>query len=199
MWRDAALRLLALLWLGLIGLGFVAWERYDTTPGESAAAAGGPGQRSTLVMFLHPHCPCSRASLNELADLLGGPHPPVSVRVVFVRPKGVPTGWEKTALWDAAAGLPGVVPTCDEGGAEARRAGATTSGHVVLFDSAGERAFGGGISRARGRQGGGPGRRAVEVIWAGRDPGVREFPVYGCPLLTAESCSDETGNGACPR
>src|SRR5581483_2344790 len=117
-------------WFAAVAAGFVAWERYDTTPGEARAAeptAVPPAGRWRLVMFAHPHCPCTRASLGELAELVG--QTPVEAEVVFVRPADCPDGWERTAAWEAAAAIPGVRVRCDVGGLEAMRAGAATSGH----------------------------------------------------------------------
>ena len=67
-WKWAVL---AAAWLGAVGTGLWAMFEYETTPGTAAASpvhwpAGSalPVDRDlpTVVIFLHPHCPCSRAS-----------------------------------------------------------------------------------------------------------------------------------------
>src|SRR5690349_5971168 len=40
--------------------------------------------KPTLVMFVHPRCPCSRASMNELATLMSHVQESVSSEVLFV-------------------------------------------------------------------------------------------------------------------
>lgn len=171
----------AAVWLAGVAAGFAVWDRYDATPGTQAAAAGEPGAAPwTLTLYAHPHCPCTRASLGELAELARDLPPGVRVRVVFVRPAGAEPGWERAASWDAAAAIPGVAVTCDADG-DAARAGAATSGHVVLTDAAGRVAFRGGLTRGRGRVGESAARRTILGVVAG-ERASGEAPVYGCPL-----------------
>jgi hypothetical protein len=190
-----ALRIGIGLWLAVIAVGFGVWDAYEATPGGAGPAAAEdhrPTGRPSLVVYAHPRCPCTRATLAELAEVLATVPPGVAVEVVFVRPAGTPARWERTESWDAAARLPGARVRSDVGGAEARRAGAETSGHVVARDATGKVGFRGGVTRARGRFGDSPGRRAVEAVLAGRSPEVGEAPVFGCPLSVPGSgcCSD---------
>src|SRR5437016_4114966 len=67
------------LWAISVGGGIVMLWRYASTPGLTAtppsswpvesAIARTPG-RATVVMMAHPHCPCTRASIAELAVLM---------------------------------------------------------------------------------------------------------------------------------
>ncbi|HEX4612822.1 MAG TPA: hypothetical protein VH092_31800 [Urbifossiella sp.] len=176
----------AVVWLGGAAAGFAVWGGYDATPGPQAVGAAGPGDAAgspwALTVYAHPHCPCTRAGLAELAELARARPVGLDIRVVFVRPAGAEAGWERTASWDAAAAIPGVRVCCDPDGAEAGRAGAITSGHAVLADRAGRVAFRGGLARGRGRAGESAGRRAVLAIAAG-EGAAAEAPVYGCPLV----------------
>ena len=134
-------------------------------------------------MFLHPHCPCSRASLEELGHLLSSNSDELRAFVIFCKPEGAPDGWEKTALWQQAAGMKGIDVSSDDQDQERRRFGARTSGQVLLFDRRGRLAYSGGITRARGQAGANPGRSAVEAILRGQPPSSRSGPVFGCPLV----------------
>jgi len=67
----------------------------------------------------HPHCPCTRATLGELAVLMARVQKRVNAVVVFVVPNGVPEKWEETDLWRNAAQIPGVRVLKDVGGKEA--------------------------------------------------------------------------------
>ena len=190
--------LLGAAWLALAAAGFAAWERYDATPGAAGPAAdAAPTGRWELVLFAHPHCPCTRAALAELAELAHDA-PGLAVRVVYVRPPGAPDGWERTGTWGDAAALPGITVTADAGD-EASRAGAKTSGHAVLYDPHGRVAFRGGVTRARGRAGDSPGRRAVLALVAGREPETREAPAFGCPLLGPDDRAPKCEETTCPR
>ena len=106
----------------------------------------------------------------------------MSVRVLIVRPAATADGWEWSELREAAAGIRGVELACDIGGEESHRVGAETSGLAVLTDPDGQVVFRGGLTRARGREGDAPGRRAI-LDWVGGRTGASEAPVFGCPLF----------------
>src|SRR5690349_9897857 len=99
---------LVALWLlaSVGGLGAVL--AYETTPGRSGTGAAPPwpaasrlprtGGRPTLVLFLHPLCPCSRATLSELERLLVPSRGRVDVVAAFVAPAGAPADFARTPL-----------------------------------------------------------------------------------------------------
>src|SRR5271166_3040387 len=105
------------LWLALVSAGSAVLLDYGLTPGAAGAAPAHWPRDSALtlnrheaplVMIVHPHCPCSRASLSELLALMTTAAGQVKAYVLFVRPPGVPRGWERTGLWRQAAAIPGV-------------------------------------------------------------------------------------------
>lgn len=104
------------------------------------------------------------------------------VYVLFLQPSGFPATWDKTDLWDSAAAIPGVTVLGDPDGANARRFGAMTSGHTLLYSAQGELLFSGGITLARGHFGDRAGRSAIlaMVDRAGAAP-VRTR-IFGCLL-----------------
>lgn len=177
---------LAAVWAAAVAAGFYRWADYDATPGQSGPPIHDDtpdGRAFTLVVYVHPHCPCAAATLAEVAEIAGRAKAACRIRVAFVCPPGAPPGWERTALWDRAAALPGVETAVDAGGAEASRAGAATSGHAVLFGPDGAPRFAGGLTRARGQRGESAGRAAVLAALAGDPPPAARTAVFGCPLL----------------
>jgi hypothetical protein len=183
-------------WAALVGAGFGWLALYETRPGAGAAATRSwpaesglrrdPG-RWTLLLFLHPRCPCSRASLEELDTILSEGGDRVCAYAVFCRPPGVPPGWEKTATWRRATAVKGLSVYCDDDDKERNRFGPETSGHALLYDPEGRLRYSGGITRARGQTGDSPGRSAVASFLRGESPPVREGPVFGCPLVDPET------------
>jgi hypothetical protein len=193
--------LLATIWLTIVLVGFAVWEIYDRTPGDNPSlVTNQPAARGhlELVMFVHPHCPCARASLSELKMILTIAKPELKVRVLFVRPVGADPGWVQGSLWDEALELPGVEVACDEDGAEAKQAQAIISGHVVLRDATGAVLFHGGITPGRNRVGSNPGRQSVMAWLRGERGATSTAPVFGCPLLCNRSCCAEE-NLTCPK
>jgi hypothetical protein len=184
------------IWLAGVAAGFHQLWLYSGTPGAAAAPSSidwPPESRiersrvaPTLVMFLHPHCPCSFASMNELDRILTDLGGTLAAHAIVVRPRGVPEGWERGRIFDRARELKGVSVEIDEGGVEAHRFGAETSGYVLLYDSSGRLVFRGGITAARGHEGENVGsERIVSLARTGHaDKG--EAAVFGCGLKDPE-------------
>jgi hypothetical protein len=182
------------IWAGLVGVGFSRIAGFETTPGQQGPApATWPtasvlprydGHR-TLVMFVHPKCVCTRASLTELNAIMVGRPAATDALVVFVRPAGVAADWERTDTWASVARIPQTTRLVDAGGEEARRFGAATSGQALLYDAAGTRRFAGGITDSRGHAGDNVGRRSIVALLGGTTPLDAGHAVYGCPLHDA--------------
>jgi hypothetical protein len=191
--RSLFLGAAATAWIAAVTTGFAMLLTYKNTPAVETGRPpsiwpGGsamrrvPG-RATLVMFAHPHCPCTQASLSELARLLPRVSAPVDTRVVIVRPPGVDPDWDDTGLRQRAAAIPGVTLVRDEGGLEAARFRAGTSGLVVLYDATGRRLFSGGITASRGHEGDSAGGRRLFAALKGEQPDSDRSPVFGCALV----------------
>lgn len=184
--------ILTAVWLGVAGIGLAGLWRYEATPGKvGAPSANWPDdsqierrvQRPTLVVFAHPRCPCTRASLGELALIMAHCPGRVDAHVLFFKPSGFPNDWEKTDLWRSAEAIPGVKAASDSDGSEAKRFGAATSGHSLLYDQKGRLLFSGGITASRGHSGDNAGRNAIESLLMGRAASQNQTSVFGCPLL----------------
>jgi hypothetical protein len=200
--RRAVLGVGLTAWLVLTAAGFAYWEHYEATPGSADPLTAAPIQARggwELVLFAHPHCPCTRASLAELAELSQQAGPRLEIRVVFIQPEGTPAGWERTELWATAAAIPGVRVSSDPDGVEARKCGAITSGQVVLYDATGRVAFYGGLTRARGRVGESAARQTILNLLAGHESTRRDMPVFGCALSRPDACFDREKTTPCPQ
>lgn len=183
-WLTAMLVGGGCLWRTKLTPAAIVHDLPEAWPAASAIArADGV---ATLVMLAHPRCPCTRASIAELARLMTDAYGHVQAHVLVVRPPGAPEQWERTGLWPSAAAIPGVTVHVDIDGHEARRFGATASGHVVVYDAAGRLRFRGGITAARGHEGDNPGRsQALAAIL--HSLGDASTPTFGCELLTADA------------
>ena len=192
--RSLWLWALAAVWIAAVTGGLSVLWAYDNTPGEGGRSpAAWPAETNlfrgtnqpTLVLFAHPQCSCTRASLGELAELLARAKRQPKTYVVFLKPFGVTRDWEKTDLWRKATALPNVTVIRDDDGTEAARFGAVTSGQTVLYDEEGALLFAGGITGARGHSGDNAGRASV-VALLNRMPFERSSTsVFGCGLFSA--------------
>jgi hypothetical protein len=183
--------LAGLAWAFAVVGGFAILLKFKTGAGRAESApASWPAttalaraaDRATLLMFLHPHCVCSRASLAELGRMLPRVRERVATRVVMVRPDGTAPGWEQSGLRDAALATPGVTVVEDVGGAEAARFGAATSGACVLYDRDGRLLFTGGITALRGHEGESFGQERIVSLLTSGAADRHDSPVFGCEL-----------------
>lgn len=181
-----------LAWLVVVVCGFTTLLNYQSAPGEAGAASPSwptdsclprPADRAALVMAVHPHCPCTRASIGELAVVMTRCRDAAAAYVLFLKPNSFDKDWVTTDLWRSAAAIPGVSVVCDEGGVESRRFGALTSGQVALYDRRGQLLFRGGMTGSRGHSGDNAGRSAVISLATTGLADRREAFVFGCPLF----------------
>jgi hypothetical protein len=180
-----------LLWGASVFAGLKVIVEYKNTPGPAAAAPRRwPGashlvlssEQPTLVMTVHPQCPCTRASVGELARLTSSLQGRVKTYVLFMKPQGFSQEWAKTDIWHNARRIPGVTTVVDEEGKEMAFFGAETSGHVFLYNPDGTLMFSGGITPRRAHEGDNVGRERIIQLVRGERAERRESPVYGCAL-----------------
>ncbi|MCU1235078.1 MAG: redB [Candidatus Solibacter sp.] len=183
------------VWARAVGVGVSVMLRYAYTPGRLAAAtkewpAGAgiepAGGRATLIVFAHPQCPCSRATIAELAKIITCCRQDVDATVFFYLPSADARDWMATDLWRSAERIPGVRVMADVRGAEARRFGARTSGQTMLFDAGRRLVFNGGITAARGHYGDNDGEADIVALLRGQSPAQRKTPVFGCALTETD-------------
>jgi len=194
--------LLGVLWAGIAVTGGHALLKYENSPGTVGKVASSwppdsPVQLAndcpTLVMAAHPQCPCTRASVAELAQLMARVRGKVHAYVLFYSPRESGDDWENTDLRRTAAQIPGVTVLSDIDGAEAQRLGAETSGHTFLFDPTGRLLFNGGITASRGHSGDNAGESAILALINTHTSKRSQTFVFGCslknPAREAVKCS----------
>ena len=182
------------LWLVMLVAGFAILVDRDVRPAPQGEAADRwPAEsrlqfnreRPTLLMFVHPRCPCSRASLAELERVLAKSDD-ADARLVLVKPEGAPADWEQSFLAERAARLPGVTVLRDQRGAEAEMFGALASGQTFLYDTSGQLIFRGGLTAGRGHFGESASSDKLLSLLTHRGTARQVAPVYGCPLQNDE-------------
>lgn len=136
-------------------------------------------------MVAHPHCPCTAASVGELAQIMARLEGRIAACVLLVKPNESGADWEDTNLRRSAEAIPGVKVVVDPAGVEARRLGAETSGHTLLFASDGRLLFSGGITASRGHAGDNAGESAIVALVNNQTPARTRTLVFGCSLANS--------------
>lgn len=180
------------LWLLLLSFGFWRLMFYANTPGEGAvtgtdwpteAQLDRPSHSGILIIFTHPYCPCSMATLGELERLVPHFQGKIHSSVFFFKPKEKDLNWVKSDAWKKVQLLQGVNTFVDEDGKEAAKFGAKTSGQALLYNSEGHLVFNGGITPERGHMGDSVGRSAILRFLSKGDSVAVSSPVFGCSLV----------------
>lgn len=181
-----------LIWVIVIGAGMRTLMSYESAPGTvgvvrpswpKASKISPPNERAVLVMLAHPRCPCTDASMEELAKIMAHLQGKVRAYVLFLKPKGSSAAWEDTALRRSAAKISGVTVLSDVDGVEARNFGAETSGHTLLYDRNGSLLFSGGITQSRGHSGDNSGESAIISLVNNQRASRAKTFVFGCSLV----------------
>jgi hypothetical protein len=182
----------AAAWLVAVSGAFAIVWKYKSTPSAegvlaparwpASSAVARSANRATLLLFAHPRCACTRASVAELARMMARFHDRLEARVLFWTPRDGPSDWNATDLWSSAARIPGVTVLRDEEGREASRFAVATSGGVVLYDARGRLLFQGGITAARGHEGDSFGQERIASLLTTGAADRADAPVFGCAL-----------------
>ncbi len=189
-------------WGLLVGAGMSVLHARAARPGDAGSRpmqwpVESPlplaSDRPTLLVFLDLKCPCARATMAELEMILTRCGGRAVARILVEGTESGAATWANDRALANLARFPGVNARLDAKGIESNRFGIATSGHVLLFRPDGRLIYQGGVTGARGHEGANYGRDAVISLILGDEPGVRTFPVFGCPLETAASSARERG------
>ncbi|MBI1757123.1 MAG: hypothetical protein HYR64_08470 [Fimbriimonas ginsengisoli] len=189
-WANTLVASAIALWTLALAAGFYFIERHANGSGQPASppevmaaslSAPTPSPKHRLLLFAHPQCPCTMATLEALDRLMATSRDQIDVSVYVWRPTAKTEKWAETALWERASRIPGARVILDPDGAEIRRYGARTSGQVLLYSPRGELEFSGGITPSRGHEGDCAGRDAITDALRGVHT-TRTAPVFGCAL-----------------
>lgn len=194
LFSTTRLTILTLTWFAMSLGGFAYWELHERTPGlisepttEAFNRLTSPSPGLRMMLFLHPHCSCSRATLNQLASCMSERRFDSDLCVYFVRPPGARENWEVSELRSLATVIPCARVLTDVDGKIARAYGVHTSGHLIVQDSTDAIRFTGGITPGRGNGQDCAGRQAVISLFAGELAAISSTPVFGCPLFESDS------------
>lgn len=190
------------VWAWTTSYGLQTYTVGETGPPHewpSESSLGLAPDRPTLVYFLHPRCPCTRASTRQLERTLAGAGLPPANRpdvvVVASLPPDASREWRCSSTVRGAAGLPGARVHWDVGGVEADRFRVVVSGAAALYREDGRLLFSGGVTSSRGHEGDSAGSdRLAALLRRPSSSRVAEStPVFGCRLYRESDASALAG------
>lgn len=185
-------RWLLIPWVIVALIGFAFLQNYSNTAGKTETKGDQwpvgtslirAKERPTLVMFLHPKCPCSQASLEEISRVLATHPDAYTLNFVFFKPSNEDDNWAETSLWKTVSKLPHAQAIIDQDAHEAKLFGALTSGDTFVYSPTGKLEFRGGVTPARGSIGDNAGIETLTLLAQGRTAVSKNSPVFGCPIV----------------
>lgn len=201
--KSLTLWAVSVLWFtGVCGGMSVLWS-YSSEPSHASTSAAGRWPEGsgvsrnesipTLVVAIHPKCPCSRATAEELSRIVRYTQQRMEVIALVYSPDSMPQGWERTDLWSSLSKVTWCRVISDTNGAEIARFGAATSGECMLFGADGVLVFHGGITGSRGHAGDNAGSSSVVAYSRGHELQRSSTPVFGRSIFDAgaSACCEE--------
>jgi hypothetical protein len=205
-----AYRFGAVIWLLAVAMGLGYLMNYANRPGDQGSPVKTwPGvngvqhsaAKPTLLLFAHPQCPCTRASIQELSVILAQCRDRVDCRVLFYQSEAQQLEWVNSPCWRQAESIPGIQLVRDWDARLAGEFGVRTSGHALLYAPSGQLLFEGGITPSRGHQGeNGGSQKLLALIESAfsNDTAVmlqsvrtETHHVFGCPLQAPRALASE--------
>ena len=164
------------------------------TPPSTRQTSLGSTTLPTLLVFIHPQCSCTHATLTQLDQVLHSVQVPVQVELAIYQ---LPLKSKSSQTFDPAQFLHQPFRSIpDTGGSLAKRFGAATSGEILLYAANGRLLFQGGITPSRSDTTPGPSTMALTTALRSttishsysraRSPNTAPAPfeVFGCPIFT---------------
>jgi hypothetical protein len=190
-WKTALLILAGIFWMVVVGLSFTKLYNFEFISGPTDVIAQQWPQATIiprdnhlfqLIMFAHPQCSCTNATMSELEEIMAHTQGKVKTYVLFVQLKLFNEQWVKSDLFKTTGRIPGVQVMIDDEAKQAKLFGGTTSGQVFLYNPQGQLVFMGGITASRGHSGDNAGQSAIIDLINNRPTKVHRTPFFGCLL-----------------
>lgn len=181
---------LVVIWTAALSAAVAGLAKYDNTAGKSSPETDWPKASRLerregalqLVVFAHPACPCTPATLSELARAVGTASTKSHIHLVLSGPEADSIKWKAILTTLVKPGVVNASLVEDPDAKEAALFKARTSGQTFLFDAKGSLLFSGGITSSRGHEGSNTGEETVKDWLRGKSAKKTQTPVFGCPL-----------------
>lgn len=182
--------LLLTLWAVLIGSLLLWLGHYSMQEGDRGLVPRELDEPSGLVahFFLHPQCPCSGASVEELDRLMTrlGAKSDLLVTAHVFEPENATNDWAGSEMVARLKRMPGVQVQMDPLGKQGETLGVKSSGHLLVYHD-GVLRFSGGLTALRGHAGRSDSGEAAYLALTGEHKNEWmtdvDWVVFGCPIL----------------
>ncbi|WP_286766000.1 MULTISPECIES: RedB [Rhodopirellula] len=139
--------------------------------------------QTTVLIFYHPHCPCTRATIRCMERMIASfASQPNIVAYAFI-PSGEVDSWIESETTDKLRSFGNVSIVADHDAKASRQFDVATSGHVLVYNDA-RLSFSGGITPSRGHEGSCDSGAAFLNSINGESNQRVKWPVFGCAIVS---------------
>ncbi len=138
-------------------------------------------RKNNLVLFLHPHCPCSFATVNELKRVLA--RTDVDLSVVFI---DLDKSYDlsRQELFKQVSQIKAAKIIIDKNNVMTKAFKVYTSGTILAYNKDGGLIFQGGITAGRGEEGDNLAKN--KLVQSLKCQKMSQAQVFGCSLLDSK-------------
>lgn len=157
----------------------------ERLPADSQLALPFRDRTLTLVVAVHPDCPCTGATLEQLDRFLTKNPQSAQVLALFwvEDSDSPPLALQRNPYWQRIGKMESATAAIDPQGARAAQFGALVSGAVAAYDQTGSLRFQGGLTSSRGHAGPSRGLNMLEAILRDEPTAdTNNAPSFGCSL-----------------
>ena len=142
----------------------------------------------TLILFYHPHCVCTRATVHNLQSVTAATNKHLNSIAIAYQPVISDPRWIHSST-SRDLKKAGFRVFADLDGKCCRELGVYTSGHVLVYDEQGKLVFNGGVTQSRGHEGSCNACDDLVKSIENADENIFVWPVFGCAILESEDQS----------
>jgi hypothetical protein len=170
----------------LVG-GFGLLIRYEATASQTGSPQAAEstvfrdGNVFSVVIGLHPHCPCSRATVAELLKIYSHVPEKTKITALVFKPKTEADSWIECVSLSTLQKMNATI-VVDTDGERATSLGLNTSGQIQIYSPQGKLLYNGGITGARGHAGDNIGEGKALALLRGEIKFAESAPTFGCSI-----------------
>ena len=143
--------------------------------------------QKTLLLFYHPHCPCTKSAIRNLERLCVRFAGHAHIVAFGFCPDDEADSWIASGTTSTLKRLEARV-IVDRNAEQCSAFGVKTSGHFLLYGGNGDLLFSGGITPGRGHEGSTHAASdLLQQVIGGQSNATKHWPVYGCPIATSKA------------
>ena len=160
-------------------------SQIDSLPDALTNKNASSEKRSTILVFYHPHCPCTVATIRNLERSWTRLSQDSTILAFAYRPSETGDSWISSTSTGILKRM-GANVIVDPDGQNCTKFGVLTSGHLLVYNDEGALQFSGGVTSSGGHEGDCPAISDLVQKISNQSKQAKQWPVYGCQITSGK-------------